>query len=72
MATDCSDMGKQMWPEMLGIRGEVAAARIRRQSPYVQVVIISEGVYVPMDFRCDRVRVWVDGRGIVKQVPRIA
>ncbi|KAF5193070.1 Protease inhibitor hpi [Thalictrum thalictroides] len=71
MASTCSDMGKEMWPELLGVHGEVAAAKIRRENRNIVVAIIQEGMYVTMDFRCDRVRIWVDKRGIVKQVPRL-
>ncbi|XVF21636.1 hypothetical protein REPUB_Repub12eG0107500 [Reevesia pubescens] len=69
--TDCSDIGKSSWPELVGINGEVAAAIIAKENPKISVAIVKEGMMVTMDFRCDRVRVWVDKYGIVKLMPQI-
>ncbi|KAK9085889.1 hypothetical protein Sjap_026300 [Stephania japonica] len=72
MDTDlCRDTGKSMWPELLGVCGEVAAETIRKENHKVRVAIIKEGMFVTMDYRCDRVRVWINKKGIVKEVPRI-
>ncbi|KAG8477758.1 hypothetical protein CXB51_027591 [Gossypium anomalum] len=43
----------------------------RKENPKVSVRIVKEGMMVTMDFRCDRVRVWVDNYGIVKTTPHI-
>ena len=51
--------------------GEVASAIIMRENPKVKTAIVKEGMMVTMDFRCDRVRLWVDSYGIVKQTPQI-
>ncbi|XP_024023739.1 glu S.griseus protease inhibitor [Morus notabilis] len=69
--TDCTDTGKSSWPELVGINGEVAAAIVRRENPKVNTAIVKGGMAVTMDFRCDRVRIWVDSCGIVKQIPQI-
>ncbi|XWS39630.1 hypothetical protein CRYUN_Cryun18bG0071600 [Craigia yunnanensis] len=69
--SDCSDTGKSSWPELVGINAEVAAAIIAKENPKVGVAIVKEGMMVTMDFRCDRVRVWVDKYGIVKLTPQI-
>ncbi|PON53258.1 Proteinase inhibitor, partial [Parasponia andersonii] len=34
---------KQSWPEMVGVRGEVAEATIERENPGVDAVIVLEG-----------------------------
>ncbi|KAG4174556.1 hypothetical protein ERO13_A11G128500v2 [Gossypium hirsutum] len=68
--TDCSDPGKSSWPELVGTNGEVAAHIIEKENPKVSVRIV-KGLMVTMDFRCDRVRVWVDNYGIVKTTPHI-
>ncbi|EOX94537.1 Proteinase inhibitor I13 [Theobroma cacao] len=67
--SDCS--GKSSWPELVGVNGEAAAAIIVKENPKVGAVIVKEGMMVTMDFRCDRVRVWVDKYGIVKRKPQI-
>ncbi|CAF1505248.1 unnamed protein product, partial [Didymodactylos carnosus] len=51
--------GKQ-WPELVGRNGEEAVRIIKQQS----------GQPITMDYRLDRVRVFVDDRGIVTSVPR--
>ncbi|XP_050203907.1 inhibitor of trypsin and hageman factor-like [Mercurialis annua] len=71
MADICTDPGKSSWPELVGMNGKVAAEIIGRENTSVGVVIVKEGMAVTMDFRCDRVRVWVDKHGIVKDTPHI-
>ncbi|PIA45265.1 hypothetical protein AQUCO_01700658v1 [Aquilegia coerulea] len=72
MADVCGgDLGKETWPELLGVPGKVAVKIINKENPKVSVSIVEEGMMVTMDFRCDRVRVWVDKKGFVKEVPRI-
>jgi pyrimidine deaminase RibD-like protein len=55
----------------VGVNGEVAATTIVRENTKVGAVIVKEGMMVTMDWRGDRVRVWVDTHGNVKQTPRI-
>ncbi|KAG8477756.1 hypothetical protein CXB51_027590 [Gossypium anomalum] len=70
--TDCIDPGKSSWPELVGTNGEVAAHIIAKENPKVSVQIVKEGMMVmTMDFRCDRVRLWVDNYGIVKTTSHI-
>ncbi|XP_027364601.1 inhibitor of trypsin and hageman factor-like [Abrus precatorius] len=64
-------MGKSSWPELVGVEGTVAEATIERENPLVNAMIVPEGSSVIFDFRCDRVWVWVNKDGIVKQVPII-
>ncbi|XWS36389.1 hypothetical protein CRYUN_Cryun20dG0081300 [Craigia yunnanensis] len=63
--------GKSSWPELVGINGEVAAAIIAIENTKIGVAIVKEGMMVTMDFRCGRVRVWVDKYGTVKLTPQI-
>lgn len=63
--------GKRSWPELVGYRGSAAAAIIESQNPLVDAQIVKKGSFVTADFRCDRVRVWVDERGIVYRTPVI-
>ncbi|CAJ2628093.1 Inhibitor of trypsin and hageman factor [Trifolium pratense] len=69
--SDNECQGKNSWPELVGVEGKVAAATIERENPLVKANIVPEGSVVIQDFRCDRVWVWVDKNGIVKQVPTI-
>ncbi|KAK9991895.1 hypothetical protein SO802_026880 [Lithocarpus litseifolius] len=51
-------IGKNSWPELVGVQGTVAEATIERKNPSVDAIIVEEGSVVPQDFRarCDRVR----------------
>ncbi|GAU31614.1 hypothetical protein TSUD_63630 [Trifolium subterraneum] len=66
--SDNECQGKDSWPELVGVEGKVAAATIERENPLVNANIVLEGTSVTDDFRCDRVRVWVDKSGIVIQL----
>ncbi|CAN6814665.1 unnamed protein product, partial [Brassica oleracea] len=46
--------GKNSWPELVGTNGDYAASMIERENT---------------NFRCNRVRVRVDGNRIVVRVP---
>ncbi|XP_044494601.1 proteinase inhibitor-like [Mangifera indica] len=63
--------GKSTWPELLGANGEAAAAQIEKENANVEAIVILEGSPTTLDFRCDRVWVWVDNDGKVTQVPTI-
>lgn len=65
------DAGKERWPELLWVAGEVAVGVIMRENPKVRAMTVKEGMMVTADFRCDRVRVWLDKYGLVKSVPQI-
>ncbi|KAF6175044.1 hypothetical protein GIB67_039592 [Kingdonia uniflora] len=71
MTTSCSDAEKSTWPELLGKWGEVAVNTIRMENHYLHVVTVADGMIVTMEYRCDRVRVWLDKKGYVKQIPMI-
>ncbi|KAM0050838.1 putative proteinase inhibitor I13, potato inhibitor I [Helianthus debilis subsp. tardiflorus] len=63
--------GKNSWPELVGKTGEVAAAIVEKENPLVNAIVLLEGTPVTMDFRCDRVRVWVNTDGVVIRTPVI-
>ncbi|KAL1816747.1 hypothetical protein DCAR_0521133 [Daucus carota subsp. sativus] len=71
MSGVCAGVGKSSWPELLGAKGEAAAAIISANNPTLRVQIIEEGMVVTQEFRCNRVRVWVNKFGIVTLVPRL-
>ncbi|KAK4361656.1 hypothetical protein RND71_020608 [Anisodus tanguticus] len=60
-----------MWPELLGTNGQMAVVIIKNENMTVKVFIVKPNSFVTDDFRCDRVRVWVDGNGTVIQVPKL-
>ncbi|KAB2625542.1 glu S.griseus protease inhibitor-like [Pyrus ussuriensis x Pyrus communis] len=69
MSSECE--GKDSWPELVGAKGKDAKAIIESENRLVHVVIVKEGSFVTKDYRCDRVRVWVDKHDIVtKKIPQ--
>ncbi|CAF1059388.1 unnamed protein product [Adineta ricciae] len=63
---------KHQWPELLGTNGQEAVNIIKKETGFSQVVAIRAGSMVTMDYRNDRVRVYVDKNGIVTRTPIIA
>ncbi|KAK1297735.1 hypothetical protein QJS10_CPB15g02002 [Acorus calamus] len=66
---DCK--GKTEWPELVGVKGDVAVTTIKAENPSLDVFTVKKGSIVTADYRSDRVRVWVDECGVVYEVPRI-
>ncbi|KAJ0982289.1 hypothetical protein J5N97_010544 [Dioscorea zingiberensis] len=66
-----SCQGKSCWPELVGVEGEKAVHIIEKENEHVDAMTVKEGSIVTTDFRCDRVRVWVDKKGHVSRVPTI-
>ncbi|KMT02818.1 hypothetical protein BVRB_8g194010 [Beta vulgaris subsp. vulgaris] len=63
--------GKNEWPELVGENGPEAANIVERENPNVEAHVVLQGSIVTADFRCDRVRVWVNTNGVVYRSPRI-
>jgi len=64
-------VGKKTWPELVGINGEAAAQIIMSENSLVTARTLPEDSVVTTDFRCDRVRVFVDKQDVVTRVPKI-
>ncbi|PON95054.1 Proteinase inhibitor [Trema orientale] len=52
--------GKKSWPELVGVSGEIAAAKTEKENPDVHAIVCDAG-----DLRCHRVWVWVNAHGLV-------
>lgn len=61
--------GKSSWPELVGMKGDEAAAVIENENPNVIAIIVKEGAPATSDYKCFRVRVVVDDNGIVVSTP---
>ncbi|KAF5826367.1 subtilisin-chymotrypsin inhibitor WSCI-like protein [Dunaliella salina] len=61
---------KRTWPELVGKPYAEAEAAIKRDAPDLTVSKVNSGSIVTMDFREDRVRVFVDKEGKVEKTPR--
>ena len=61
---------KEKWPELTGKTGEEAKAAILKDDSKLQVDVLPEGSMVTMDYRLDRVRIFVGEDGKVARAPR--
>uniref|UniRef100_A0A7S2U095 Uncharacterized protein n=1 Tax=Lotharella oceanica TaxID=641309 RepID=A0A7S2U095_9EUKA len=68
--------GKDHWPELVGVDAEKAVRIIKSERPDLKKVLsLPIGSMVTMDYRLDRVRVFVSERSglnsVVAQAPRV-
>ena len=61
---------KSSWPESVGLSAKQVKENIAKAHPELQVDIVHQDAMVTKDFRTDRVRVYHDDAGLVKQVPQ--
>ncbi|CAF3370432.1 unnamed protein product [Rotaria socialis] len=66
-----STLNKKEWPELVGKKGEEAVKIIKKETGFDNVLIVEQGSPITLDYRTDRVRVFVDANGIVVTVPKI-
>ncbi|CAD8098956.1 unnamed protein product [Paramecium primaurelia] len=63
--------GKQSWPECVGKTADEAKQIILADNAELNVQLLPQNSMVTMDYRTNRVRVFHDENGIVKQAPHI-
>ncbi|XP_016474907.1 subtilisin inhibitor-like [Nicotiana tabacum] len=63
--------GKMSWPELVGVTAEEAEKKIKEEKPELDIHIIPPNSMVTMDYRLERVRIFVDASGKVAQEPRL-
>lgn len=70
-STQNEDSSQGPWPECVGKTGQECVALIEEQAPDVKgnVLIVPHGSIVTMDYRTNRVRVFVDEQGVVVKPP---
>ena len=61
--------GEGPWPECVGMQAEDCQTLILEEAPSLNTYIIPEGSPVTMDYRLDRVRIFVDDANVVVSVP---
>ncbi|OMO78436.1 Proteinase inhibitor I13, potato inhibitor I [Corchorus capsularis] len=64
-------MRKSSWPELVGENGETAKTTIETKNPYLDVEVVQQGIPIFLDYRSERVHVFVDEQGKVTDVPKI-
>jgi hypothetical protein len=58
------------WSHLVGKDGNEVLNTIKEEHPDFQVIIVKDGMMVTQDYRLDRIRIWVDGNGMVLRAPR--
>ena len=61
--------GEGPWPECVGMQAEDCQTLILEEAPSLNTYIIPDGSPVTMDYRLDRVRIFVDDANVVVSVP---
>lgn len=57
------------WPTCVGMEGTQCKELILAAAPEVEVQIVPDDAFMTMDFRTDRVRIMVNEKGFVTQIP---
>lgn len=61
---------KKEWPEAVGLSGEEAQAKVKQDDPTIETQVLNENAPCTRDFRPYRVRIFVNGEGVVVSPPR--
>jgi hypothetical protein len=66
-----SEAGRTSWPELSGMPGGEVEITLKASHPDWKIEIIPDGSMVTMDYREDRVRIWIDEDGKVARAPTV-
>nr|ABW71792.1 chymotrypsin inhibitor-2 [Hordeum vulgare f. agriocrithon] len=62
---------KTKWPELVGKSVEEAKKVILQDKPEAQIIVLPVGTIVTIEYRIDRVRLFVDRLDNIAPVPRV-
>ncbi|KAL7095571.1 hypothetical protein ACP275_10G032600 [Erythranthe tilingii] len=63
---------RRTWPEVVGLTAEEAERKIKEEMPAgTRVDVVQPDWFVTMDYRTDRVRIFIDSTGKVHKPPMI-
>ncbi|WCJ28336.1 Subtilisin inhibitor [Euphorbia peplus] len=63
--------GRKTWPELVGLTAEEAERKIKEEMGRATVQVVPPNCFVTMDFRSERVRLYIDSSGKVARPPMI-
>ncbi len=66
-----ADESRKSWPELVGMNGEEAKAQLQAALPGKKIMLVPQDSMVTMDYRTDRVRIFVDSEGNVARTPTL-
>jgi hypothetical protein len=69
----CAEAGqpKIEWPELEGATAAAAQAALEKEAPGFRVQVIGPDMMATAEYRCDRIRVWLNKQQRVSQPPRV-
>ncbi|KAL7597977.1 subtilisin inhibitor [Lactuca sativa] len=62
---------KTTWPELVGMKAEDAEKKIKEEMSGAMVHVVPQDTFLTMEFRSNRVRLFVDSSQNVVRAPRI-
>ncbi|KAF3620562.1 Proteinase inhibitor I-B, partial [Capsicum baccatum] len=71
LTAQCPGVRRDTFPELLGVPVKLARETIQKENPRLNIGSFLNGSPVTQDFRCDRVRLFVNVLDFVVQVPRV-
>nr|KAJ0204737.1 hypothetical protein LSAT_V11C500285340 [Lactuca sativa] len=63
--------GHTTWPELVGMKAEDAEKKIKEEMSGAMVHVVPQDTFLTMEFRSNRVRLFVDSSQNVVRAPRI-
>ncbi|XP_055895709.1 uncharacterized protein LOC106079425 isoform X2 [Biomphalaria glabrata] len=60
-----------IWPQLVGKKFEEASEAIKSNNPSISIQCVTKDTILTMDYRLDRVRIYVDDEGIVARAPKM-
>lgn len=73
MPSRCAEAGQPKidWPELEGATAAAAQAALEKEAPGFRVQVIGPDMMATAEYRCDRIRVWLNKEQRVSQPPRV-
>ncbi|KAI3525838.1 hypothetical protein L1887_04967 [Cichorium endivia] len=67
----CNPTVKTTWPELVGMKAEDATKKIKEEMLGAMIHVVPQDSFLTMEFRSNRVRLFVDSSQNVVRAPRI-
>jgi hypothetical protein len=59
------------WPELQGKTADEAKAGLEKDAPRFKIQVIGPDMMATADYRCERIRIWLNKQQRVSQPPRV-
>ncbi|KDP35674.1 hypothetical protein JCGZ_09112 [Jatropha curcas] len=62
---------KTIWHDLVGLTVEEAERKIKEEMPGAEIQVVQPDCFVTMDFKRNRIRLFLDSSGLIARAPRI-